>query len=126
MARNPLACGQSWPGALPGPAGPGFTGYSALGLPEPKGKHHRKALQWTAGLLAAALLAGGGTIAGMRLAAHSPAGTSSGAATGQAGTAQGTLLNETLSDASSPGALTMGATLTGTGASTGGAAAGAA
>jgi hypothetical protein len=120
------ASGQPGPTGLPGPAGPGFTGYSALGLPEPKGKHHRKALHWTAGLLAAALLAGGGTIAGMRLAAHSSPDTSSAAVTGQAGTAQGALLNETLSDASSPGALTMGATLTGTGASTGGAAAGAA
>ncbi|HET7244065.1 MAG TPA: hypothetical protein VFJ07_04460, partial [Streptosporangiaceae bacterium] len=89
-------------------------------------KGHHKALRWTAGLLAAVLLAGGGTIAGMRLAAHSSPGTSSGA-TGSAGTAQqGALLNETLSDASSPGPLTTGATLTGgAGASASGAAAGA-
>ena len=71
--------GQPGPAGLPGPAGPGFTGYAAAGLPEPKGKHHRKAVHWTAGLLAAVLLAGGGTIAGMRLAAHSSSGTPSGA-----------------------------------------------
>jgi hypothetical protein len=113
----------SQPGVA-GPPGPGHTGHPA---PGPRKSHHR-ALHWTAGLLAAALLAGGGTIAGMRLAAHSSPGTSSGAATGQAGTTQqGALLNETLSDASSPGALTMGATLAGgTGASASGAAAGAA
>jgi hypothetical protein len=108
-----------------GPPGPGRTGLPALSQ-----RNHHRALHWTAGLLAAALLAGGGTIAGMRLGAHSSPGTSSGAATGQAGPAgiasQGALLNETLSDASSPGALTMGAALTGTGASPGGAAAGAA
>jgi hypothetical protein len=96
-----------------GPAGPGLTGYAALGLPEPKGKHHRKALHWTAGLLAAALLAGGGTIAGMRLASNS----SPGASTGQPGSAasaqQGALLNDALSAASSPGALTTGAALAG-------------
>ena len=107
-----------------GPPSPGRTGHPAPSLR----KDHHKALHWTAGLLAAALLAGGGTIAGMRLAAHSSPGTSSGATTGQAGTMQqGALLNETLRDASSPGALTRGATLTGgTGASAGGSAAGAA
>jgi hypothetical protein len=112
---------------LAGPPGPGNAGYPAPALR----KGHHKALHWTAGLLVAALLAGGGTVAGMRLAAHSAPGTSAGAATGQAGSAgtaqQGALLNETLSDASSPGALTTGAILTGgTGAATAGAAAGAA
>jgi hypothetical protein len=110
----------SQPGVA-GPPGPGHTGYPAPSLR----KDHHKALHWTAGLLVAALLAGGGMIAGMRLAAHSSPGTSSGAI-GQAGTArQGALLNEALSDASSPGPLTMGATLTGgAGASAGDAAAG--
>ena len=113
----------SQPGVA-GPPGPGHTGHPAPNLR----KDHHKALHWTAGLLVAALLAGGGMIAGMRLAAHSSPGTSSGA-TGQAGRAgtaqQGALLNETLSDASSPGPLTMGATLTGgAGASAGDAAAG--
>ena len=111
----------SQPG-MAGPPGPGHTG-----LPAPSPRKHHKAIRWTAGLLAAALLAGGGTIAGMRLAAHSSPGTSSGVATGPASTAsQGALLNETLSGASSPGSLTMGTSLTGTGASPGGAAAGAA
>ena len=120
-APTAMPAGGSQPGVA-GPPGPGHTG-----LPAPSPRKHHKALHWTAGLLAAALLAGGGTIAGMRLAAHSLPGTSSGAATGPVGTAsQGALLNETLSDASSPGALTMGAARTGTGASTGGAAAGAA
>jgi len=111
----------SQPG-MAGPPGPGHTG-----LPAPSPRKHHKTLQWTAGLLAAALLAGGGTIAGMRLAAHLSPGTSSGVATGPASTAsQGALLNETLRAASSPGSLTMGTSLTGTGASPGGAAAGAA
>ena len=114
--------GQPGPAGLPGPVGPGFTGNPA---PNPKAGH-RTALRWTAGLLAAALLAGGGTIAGMRLASHSSPATSPGA--GQPGSAQqGALLNETLSNASSPGALTTGATLAGgAGASAAGAAAGAA
>jgi hypothetical protein len=112
-------------GSQSGVAEPPRSGHT--GLPAPSPRKHHKALHWTAGLLAAVLLAGGGTIAGMRLAAHSSPGTWSGAATGPASAAsQGALLNETLSDASSPGALTMGAALTGGGASTGGAAAGAA
>ena len=106
-----------------GPGGPGFTGPPAPG----RQKDHRKALHWTAGLLAAVLLAGGGAVAGMRLASHSSPGTSSGPTTSQAGLAntaqQGALLDQTLSDASSPGALSAGATLAGGAAS--GAAAGA-
>ena len=126
---QPFWAGPDAPTAMPawgsrpgvaGPPGPGYAGHPA----QSQRQGHHKALHWTAGLLVAALLAGGGTIAGMRLAAHSSPGTSSGAATGQAGPAdlaqQGALLNATLSNASSPGALT------GTGASTGGAAAGAA
>ena len=119
---------QFWagPGAPPGMPGPGITGHPVPVLPEQPKKDHRRALHWTAGLLVAALLAGGGVIAGMRLAAHSSPGTSPGATAGQAGIAQqGALLNETLSDASSLGPLTTGATLTGgAGASTGDAAAG--
>jgi hypothetical protein len=113
-----------------GPGGPGFAGHPAPGLPEQPKKDHHKALRWTAGLLAAALLAGGGAIAGMRLASHSSPGTSSGPTTSQAGLAntaqQGALLNQTLSDASSAGALSTGATVAGgAGASASGAAAGA-
>ena len=106
------SAGQGW-----GTPGPGFPGHQAPGLPEqPKG--YRTALRWTAGLLVAVLLAGGSTIAGMRLAGQSsPA--SGDAASGQPGPAastqrEGALLNETLSDASAPGALTAaGATLAG-------------
>jgi hypothetical protein len=100
----------------PGPAGlpgPGFTAPPAPGPQEHLKKTHSKALHWTAGLLAAALLAGGGTVAGLRLAGH----TSPGASAGRVGPAtsaqQGALLNETLSAASSPGALTTGTTLAG-------------
>ena len=109
--------GPGGPAAAPGwgtPSGPGFTGHQVPGPREQPKKAHRQALRWTAGLLAAVLLAGGGMIAGMRLAGHSPP-----AASGQAGPAasapqEGALLNETLSDASAPGALTAaGATLTG-------------
>jgi hypothetical protein len=121
----------SQPGAA-GPGGPGFPGYPGPGLQEHLKKDRRKALHWTAGLLAAALLLGSGTIAGMRLAAHSSPAASSGATPGQAGPAtsaqQGALLDETLSDASAPGALnsTAAALAGGAGASAGGAAAGAA
>jgi hypothetical protein len=131
-ARNqptqPFWAGPEAPTATPGwgtPPGPGFPGHQVPGLPDQQ-QGRRKALHWTAGLLVAVLLAGGGTIAGMRLAGQSsPA--SGDAAPGQSGPAapaqrQGALLNETLNDASAPGALTAaGATLTG---GTGGAAAG--
>jgi hypothetical protein len=119
--------GPDAPYAAPGwdtPPGPGYPGHQPPGLPEYPSKVHRTALHWTAGLLVAVLLAGGGTIAGMRLASHdSPA--SAGAAPGQAGPAaslqrDGALLDETLSDASAPGALTAaGATLTGGAAAAG-------
>ena len=92
------------------PAGPGSPGQQAPGLPDQPKKVHRTALHWTAGVLVALLLAGGGTIAGMRLASHDSA-ASGGAVPGQAGPAaslqrDGALLNQTLSDASAPGALT--------------------
>jgi hypothetical protein len=118
---QPFWAGPEAPTATQGwgtPPGPGFPGHQAPGLPEQPKKAHRKALHWTACLLVAVLLAGGGTIAGMRLAGQSsPA--SGDAASGQAGPAasaqqEGALLNETLNDASAPGALTAaGATLTG-------------
>jgi hypothetical protein len=111
--------GLDAPTATPGwgtPPGPGFAGYQGPGLPEQPNGGHRKALRWTAGLLVALLLAGGGTIAGMRLAGHSPAPSAGGAAPGSATSAQqdGALLDETLNGASAPGALTAtGAMLTG-------------
>jgi len=122
--------GPGAPTAAPGwgtPPDPGLTAHQAPGLPGQPKKDQLRGLRWTAGLLVAVLLAGGGTIAGMRLAGHSsPA--SGGAAPGQAGPAtsvrqQGALLDETLSDASAPGALTAaGVALTGgLGAATAGA-----
>src|SRR6266566_3400293 len=95
--------GPDAPTATPGwgtPPGPGFTGHQAPGLPEQPKRDHRQALRWTAGLLVAVLLAGGGAIAGMRLAGHSSS-TSGGAASGPAASApqEGALLNETLNDA---------------------------
>jgi hypothetical protein len=128
-ATAPPAWGGQ-PGAAGPGGGPGFTGNPGPGLQEHLKKDRRRALHWTAGLLAAALLLGGGTIAGMALAAHSSPAASSGATPGQAGPAtsaqQGALLDETLSDASAPGALnSTGAALArGAGAAAGGAAAG--
>jgi hypothetical protein len=118
---QPFWAGPEAPTATPGwgaPPGPGFPGRQAPGLPEQPDKGHRKALHWTAGLLVAVLLAGGGAIAGMRLAGQSSPAAGN-AASGQADPAasaqrEGALLNETLSDASAPGALTTSAaTLTG-------------
>ena len=118
---QPLWAGPDAPADAPGwgsPPAPGYPGHQPPGLPGQPKKDHRTALHWTAGVLVAVLLAGGGTIAGMRLASHSsPA--SGGAAPGQAGPAaslrrDGALLDQTLSDASAPGALTAaGTTLTG-------------
>ena len=118
---QPLWAGPDAPADAPGwgsPPAPGYPGHQPPGLPGQPKKDHRTALRWTAGVLVAVLLAGGGTIAGMRLASHSsPA--SGGTAPGQAGPAaslrrDGALLDQTLSDASAPGALTAaGTTLTG-------------
>src|SRR5690349_5252445 len=72
------AATPAW-GSQPGVAGPPGAGHTGYPASDPRKSHH-KALRWTAGLLAAALLAGGGTIAGLRLAANSPPGASSGAA----------------------------------------------
>ena len=118
---QPLWAGPDAPADAPGwgsPPAPGYPGHQPPGLPGQPKKDHRTALHWTAGVLVAVLLAGGGTIAGMRLASHSsPA--SGGTAPGQAGPAaslrrDGALLDQTLSDASAPGALTAaGTTLTG-------------
>ena len=117
---QPGPVGLGWPAGPGGPAGPGRTGPTGHpagpGLREHLRSGHRKALHWTAGLLVAAMLAGGGTLTGLRLAGHSSPAASSGATPGQAGPAtsaqQGALLNATLSEAS-PGALAAGATLAG-------------
>ncbi len=109
--RNPQGNNPTEP-FWPQPGGPagagGATGpgtQAGPGLQEHMAKDHRKAVHWTAGLVAAALLAGGGTIAGIALAGHStPSGTASlSAASGPSG--QAALLNTTLSGAGRPGAL---------------------
>ena len=74
----------------------------------------RKALRWTLGLVATALLVGGATIAGLSLAGHASPGT----AHGQTSTAdlaqQAAALNTTLGSAGTPGALSaVGATAMG-------------
>jgi hypothetical protein len=101
------------PGAAGGNPQPGWgsdpSGTAPL-RPSPGPQEHlaadrRKAVHWTVGLVAAALLAGGGTLAGIALAGHSsPSGTASlSAASGPTG--QAAQLNTTLSSADSPGAL---------------------
>jgi hypothetical protein len=93
---------QLWP-----PAG------RPAGLREHMATDRRRALRWTVGLVAAALLAGGGTIAGAALAGHSaPSGTAS--LSGASGpTGQAALLNTTLSGADSPGALAPASAMSG-------------
>jgi hypothetical protein len=99
------------PGAGPHPAG-GAGSWPAAGqapsFGDPLKRDRRKALNWTVGIVAAALLAGGGTIAGLSLAGHASPAASQGPASGQ----QAALLNSALDNASSPGALTtaLGAT----------------
>ena len=93
---------QFWagPGAPPGMPGPGITGHPVPVLPEQPKKDHRRALHWTAGPQVAPQQAGGGAIAGLRLAGHSSPASS----TGPAASAPGALLNETLTGASADGA----------------------
>jgi len=124
---------QFWPGhgVPPGNQGPGY-GYpwQQPGAPAHAPKDHRRAWHWTVGIALAALLAGGGVIAGVSLASPSlttapSAGTGAGAGAGGMGgragstgggaggtTASGTggesgqaaLLSATLNAADSPNA----------------------
>ena len=91
--------GSPWPGP---PGAPGCGDHLE--------RDRRTALYWTVGLVAAALLATGGAIAGLSLAGHSSSGTPAGASMADA--QQGALLNSALSDAGTPGALVtaLGAT----------------
>jgi hypothetical protein len=133
---------QFWPGqgAPPGRQGPGYAGPGYPGpWPQQPGlqahmaKDHRRARNWTAGIALAALLGGGGVIAGVALAgpttlSSTPAaststtgdsgtGGSGSSGRGTAGTAgqgsQAALLASTLNAAGSPDA-----TMTTTGTST--------
>jgi hypothetical protein len=132
----------------PGTAGPEPAGFGPHGPAGPAGsqppnfgehppKDRRRAFRWTAGIVVAALLAGGGVIAALSLSGHSsPGGTS--AQAGQASLAdsaqQAALLNRTLNSANSPGAISgaggalsaSGAALAASGSPAGAAARGAA
>jgi len=97
-------------GELPGATDAGPAANQAPGFGDHPKRDRRNALHWTLGLVAAALLATGGAIAGLSLAGHSSSGDP-----GQASTAnaqQGALLNSALSNAGSPGTLVtaLGAT----------------
>jgi hypothetical protein len=74
--------------------GPGYQPQQSPGVREHFARDGRKALHWTVGITAAALLAGGGLIAGVTLAGSGPA---TPGPTGQAAA-----LNATLSSADSP------------------------
>jgi hypothetical protein len=94
--------------------GPGPAAHQAPGFGEHLNRGRRKSRHWTVGLVAAALLAGGGAVAAWSLAGH----PSAGSAQTQSDTAdaqQGALLNSALSNAGSPGAITaaVGATTMG-------------
>jgi hypothetical protein len=129
---------QFWPGqgVPPGGQGPGYPGSwpQPPGLPAHMAKDHRRARSWTVGIALAALLAGGGVIAGVSLGSptlsSTPAASTSSTGTGSSGTGttgtgssggsgtasatgQAALLDSTLNAADSPDA-----TVTTTGAST--------
>jgi len=117
---------QLWPGpgVPPGGQGPGheYPWPQQPGLPAHQASGRRRAWRWTAGIALAALLAGGGVIAGMSLAgpnlSAAPAastgpggsgttGTGGGAAAqggGAAPASQAALLDATLNAAGAPGA----------------------
>jgi hypothetical protein len=129
---------QFWPGqgVPPGGQGPGYPGPwpQQPGPQAHMAKDHRKARNWTVGITLAALLAGGGVIAGVTLASpttlsSTPAASTSSTGTGATGTgsagtgssgsagtagqaSQAALLDSTLNAADSPDA-----TVTTTGAS---------
>ena len=116
---------QFWPGPgmPPGGQGPGNDyPWPQPGLPAHPASDRRKARRWTVGIALAALLAGGGVIAGISLASTTlsaapaastgtgsgTAGSAGGGAAGQGGDAapagQAALLDATLNAAGSPGA----------------------
>jgi hypothetical protein len=128
---------QLWPGqdAPPGSQGPGHPDprQQPPGLQAHMAKDHRRARNWTAGVALAALLAGGGVIAGVWMAGPATLSSNPAAGTGPAGssatgrpgtgssggagtvgaTGQAALLDATLNAADSPDATV---TTTGAGA----------
>jgi hypothetical protein len=104
---------QFWPGqGVPsGRQGPGYPGpwQQQPGLEAHMAKDHRRARNWTVGVALAALLAGGGVIAGVSMAgpttlSSAPAANTSSTGTGSTGTTGGSGTD------SSAGAGTTGAT----------------
>jgi hypothetical protein len=107
---------QFWPGqgAPAGQQGHGPDWQQPAGLQAHLARDRHKALRWTVGITVAALLAGGGAIAGVSLASNTLSGTpaastGSAAAGGQSGGAavpggQAALLDAALSTAGSPDA----------------------
>ena len=104
---------QFWPGqgVPPGSQGPGYPDSwpQQPGLQAHMAKDHRRARNWTAGIALAALLAGGGVIAGVSLASpttlsSAPAASTNSTGAGSTGTAGGS------GTGSSPGAAATGAT----------------
>jgi hypothetical protein len=117
---------QFWPGPGVPPGGPGpgheYPWQQQPGLQSHLASDRRKARRWTVGIALAALLAGGGVIAGISLASTTlsaapaastgtgsgTAGSAGGGAAGQGGDAapagQAALLDATLNAAGSPGA----------------------
>jgi hypothetical protein len=85
-------------------AGPGPAASQAVSFGDHLKTDKRKALHWTLALVAAALLIGGGTVAGLSLTGHSSPGSGQGQAS-QADAQQAALLNSALSNAGSPGSL---------------------
>jgi hypothetical protein len=113
VAPDPYAGSVGSPPVTPPGAGPWPAEGQLPGFGDHLKGDRRKALHWTVGLAAAALLAGGGMIAGLSLAGHTSPGQASAASD------QAALLNSALDNASSPGSLTtaLGATaLSGAGA----------
>jgi hypothetical protein len=89
-----------------GAAGPGPAASQAASFGRQLRNDRRKAPRWTLGLVAAALLAGGGVIAGLSLSGHSTPST--------AQSQQAAALDTTLGNAGTPGPLTaLGATAMG-------------
>jgi hypothetical protein len=120
------AASPTW-GEQAGAAGPEPAASQAASFEDHLKKDRRKALHWTLALVAAALLIGGGTVAGLSLTGHSSPHSGQGQAS-QPDARQAALLNSALNNAGSPGSLNaaVNATEMSTAAKPGGARAGAA
>src|SRR5579859_1234936 len=129
VAPDPHAAGPTW-GEQAGAAGSGPAASQAVSFGEHLRRDRHKALRWTLGIVAAALLTVGGTVAGLSATGQSAAGSGPGQASPPAAR-QAALLNSALDNAGSPGSLSaalnateMSTTTTPGGAHTGAAARG--